>query len=377
MPLFLFFFVSLFFSIELHGTQKKSIGIFLYQVEGSKPWDPDSIQSGIHGSEESVIYMSQQLAKLGYRVLVFGHPPENSRHSAADANPRFVKPHFYDGKLDIAISWRMPEAAERLKSRALKVYFWPHDTCTYVLKREHINAFDDVLWLSHWQREQWISMNPGFAKFTKIFGNGINVDQFQPIKERTNPHSCIYGSNYARGLEILLDLWPTVKKEFPDATLDIYYGWKHWGLISPEKESKMRAQIAYLQPFGVHDHGVVGHEELNRAYENASIWAYPCIGWETFCITALRAQMAGTLPVVIDGTALTETVRSGLKCSTREAYCDKLLEAMRYAEKLQVEDRKKMGRFILEEFTWEKIATKWKELFESNASLISSADSQF
>lgn len=367
MQLFATLLLSLFLFQSLQGEEAKTVGIFTYKVYGMKPWDPDSIKTGLNGSEEAVIYMGEKLAKLGYKVLVFGDPPPNSSHSLPESNPRYVDTSFKnDSLLDIAISWRMPDAAARLKSCARKVYLWPHDTCHSLLTDAQVNGFDDVLWLSDWQRNQWIFVNPNLAKFTKILGNGINPEQFHPLQERVNPHSCIYGSNYARGLEVLLDIWPGIKQQFPRATLDIYYGWQHWGLLSSEKEAKMRIQLAQLASLDVRDHGQVGHEELNRAYEKASIWAYPCTSLEVFCITALRAQLAGALPVIIEGSGLKETVRHGFKCSQGQDYPAILKNAMEYAQKLTLEDRKKLGEFVLQEFTWEKLANKWKEVFDAH-----------
>lgn len=348
----------------LENEKQTTIGIFTYKVKGATAWDPDSITSGITGSEEAIIYMSQKLAKLGYKVFVLGDPPAGSKHSAQDANPRFVSTDF-DQNFDIAISWRMPEAAHKLRSRAKQVYLWPHDTYNYHLTDEMINGFDDVFWLSQYQREQWASVNPGFKKFTSIFANGINPDQFKPIKARKNPYSCIYGSNYARGLDILLDIWPQVKEKYPQATLDIYYGWQHWGQLSPEKEAKMRSQIAHLSPLDVREHGLVGHEELNRAYEEASLWTYPCTAPEVFCITSIRAQAAGAVPVIIDGTALKEVVRFGYRCQAPEEYLETLLHAMQECENISLDDRVQMQSLILNEYTWDVQAKQWKDLFES------------
>jgi glycosyltransferase involved in cell wall biosynthesis len=368
LSIFFIFFSCHSFSFQA-GEIQKTIGIFAYQDVRVSPWDPDSIHSGVVGSEEAVIYLSQKLAHLGYKVTVFAHPPPNSRHSHPEANPRYVAEHFDRvSRFDIAIAWRMPWKGEELKKRAQKVYLWPHDTSQGVMTHAQIHAFDDVLWLSQWQRENWIESNLELTKFNQIFGNGINVEQFHPIQERKNPYACIYGSNYARGLEILLDIWPQVKHKFPLATLDIYYGWQHWGLLSPEKELKMRNQIAKLALLGVREHGLVSHEQLNRAYEQASLWTYPCILPETFCITALRAQLAGALPVIIEGSALKETVRSGYKCHEEIDYLPTLLKAMQTVENIKLEDRKKIGEFILKEFTWEAIAQKWKQLFESSSS---------
>jgi glycosyltransferase involved in cell wall biosynthesis len=355
----------LFFFCAIKGeAAPKVIGIFTFPSE-KLTWDPESVKTGITGSEEAVIYISQKLVLLGYKVVVFGNPPQGSLHSLPQANPRFLK--FEPAnlhKVDIAIAWRMPEIASALRKYADKVYLWPHDPCTAHFKEAEIQGFDDVLWLSKWQRHQWVAMSPAFARFKKIFGNGINPEQFKQLQQRGNPYACIYGSNYARGLEILLDLWPTVKQRFPLATLDIYYGWQHWGLLTPQKETKMRRQIAELVSLGVQEHGLVGHEELNRAYEKAAFWTYPCTDVETFCITALRAQLAGAIPVVIARAALKETVPFGYQCSNSQEYLATLCKALQHAEEISLEERKKMGEFVLDQFTWETIAMKWHHLFE-------------
>ena len=331
-----------------------------YKIPGEKPWDPSSLQQGISGSEEAVIYMSEELAKLGYRVTVLGNPPADSPPTA---NPRYIDIEHDDGiKYDIAISWRKATASKQLKKRAGKVYFWPHDPCNRTITDVQISRYDGVLWLSKWQREQWISLNPGFAKFTTIFGNGVNPSSNKPVVD--NPYSCIYSSNYGRGLEILLDIWPTIKQKFPKATLDLYYGWKHWGHLTPEKEAHMKAQVAQLATLGVRDHGMVSHKELDDAHARTSLWTYPCIAPETFCITALRAQVAGNIPVILEGSALTETVRHGFRCRDREAYLATLIEAMENAPKISAEDRKNIGTFVREEYTWEAVALQWKKLFE-------------
>ena len=341
----------------------KTIGIFTYQIPGQSPWDPDSIQSGITGSEEAVIYMSKELARLGYCVLVFGNPPALSPHSLESANPRFVSSDFVLAQqLDIAIAWRSPLFGSFLKAKgvAKRIYLWPHDTLE---EPASIEGFDGVLWLSKWQRQQWLSLSPSFARFTEIFGNGIDPNQFQTPRPRENPYSCIYGSNYAGGLEILLKIWSSIKERFPRATLDIYYGWQHWGLLAPQVESWMRDEIKRLPD--VIERGQVGHEELNRAYAKASFWVYPCIRPETFCITALRAQLSGAVPVILEGSALKETVRSGFRCQRVEEYLPLFFRAMALAEAISLEDRSSVGKRILLDFSWEKLGRRFQKLFSS------------
>ena len=344
---------------------QKTVAFYAARVEGLKPWDPDSIKTGINGSEEAVIYMAQKLANLGYKVTVLGDPPKDSPHSKESANPRFIA--LEDKNLaytDVAISCRMPRLGPLLKNWAKKVYLWPQDVCFEKLPVAEINAFDEVFWLSQWQRQQWASVNPGFSKFKQIHGNAIIPEQVLPVEIRKNPYSCIYGSNYGRGLKTLLDIWPQVKKEFPKATLDIYYGWKHWGTLTESQVQLMKAQIKNLASLDVREHGSVGHDTLQKAYAEASFWTYPCDQAETFCITAIRAQLAGAIPVILVNSALAETVRHGYKCYKKEEYLDTLLTAMRDVKKVSLEQRKEMGKFVLEEYTWDKFAVQWKELFD-------------
>ncbi|MBS0625781.1 MAG: glycosyltransferase [Verrucomicrobia bacterium] len=343
----------------------KTIGIFTFLPKGVKPWDPDSIKTGITGSEEAVIYASEELVKHGYRVIIFGVPPENSPHSHPSANPRYVSMNIQESiYIDIAIAWRSPGAGPQLRRFAKKVYLWPHDIVNQRVPDSVAQTFDDVLWLSKFQRAQWVSVCSGFAKFNNIYGNGINANSFKEIQERPNPYSCIYGSNYGQGLEYLLDLWPKVKQEFPRATLDIYYGWEHWGFLTPSQEAKVRKLVKEYTILDVKEHGLVSHEEVNDAYQRSSFWTYPLKFHETFCITALRAQFAGAIPVARAVTGLSESMQHGYKCSTQEEFPSTLFRALKGAEKVTLEDRRKMREFILRDYTWERVTAKWKTHFE-------------
>lgn len=362
-----FYFILFFLFSNFLNSEETSIGIYTHYFTGLPEWDNDSIKKGITGSEEAVIYLSESLVKLGYKVLIFGHPPHNSKYLNEDANPRYISfNHFNEvKKLKLIIGCRNPYNFWMLKNKAEKVFFWPHDTPpnTPVLK-QNIN-FDEIIWISKWQRDQWINFNQIFERYSNIYGNGIVLEQFsKKDKEVENPYSCIYGSNYARGLEILLDIWPEVKKNYSKATLDIYYGWQTWGLLSLEKINEMKSKISQLENLGVKEHGLVSHQELNKAYEKASLWTYPCIAPETFCITAIKAQYCGAIPVIIDGSALTETVRFGYRTKESQNYLNLLLNAMSEIENVSLEERKKMREFIEQEYTWDKIALKIKKYLE-------------
>lgn len=344
---------------------QKKIGIFTYPFEGVPAWDPDSILEGISGSEEAVIYMADELTRLNYEVYIIGNPPPHTKHSKPEVNPRYIYQEDLNFFLDIAISWRVPFKAPDLRRLAYQVYLWPHDSWHQPLIDPRTYHFDDVLWLSHWQREQWISVIPAFDRYKKIFGNGIETSSFGPISPRVNPYSCIYASNYGNGLEKLLEVWPRIKLLYPLATLDIYYGWQHWGLLTAQEEGYLRHLVHDLKKLDVNEHGKVSHFKLNEAFEKASFWTYPCHNPEAFCITALRAQYAGAIPVVIKCGALSETVQHGYQCSEPQDYLNLLLKAFCDSESISIHQRHQMRAFIDRQYRWSIIAKKWQELFEN------------
>lgn len=123
----------------------------------------------------------------------------------------------------------------------------------------------------------------------------IEIDEtcelLQKKLQKKKPFSCIYISNWARGLETDLDIWDDIHKEFPDATLEIYYGNETWSNWSPEKVKQIEKRIKDLECKGVTNVGMVGHLKLAEALKNASILLYPCQTYsETWCL-AVKSPM--------------------------------------------------------------------------------------
>lgn len=131
-----------------------------------------------------------------------------------------------------------------------------------------------------------------------------------------------YFSAYYRGLECLLKMWPSIRKEVPDATLDVYYGWESWTALQGEDDfyDRMELKFKELESHGVTIHGRVSHTELAQAMKEIQVWAYPTEFTEIHCITALKAQEAGCYPVTTNVGALKETVQSGVKIDTKNIY---------------------------------------------------------
>ena len=138
------------------------------------------------------------------------------------------------------------------------------------------------------------------------------------------PFSVGYFSSYDRGLECLLDMWPKIKEQVPEATLDIYYGWNSYDAVHAKNPERMKWKWQMIRKFsqldGVTEHGRVDHQTLANEMKEIKVWAYPTEFTEIHCITALKTQEAGMIPVTTNVAALQETVKNGIQVDCDDIY---------------------------------------------------------
>lgn len=186
-------------------------------------------------------------------------------------------------------------------------------------------------------------------------------------------HKLWWQSSYDRGIEHLLLMWPEIKKTFPDATLDVCYGWTTFDSAyadNPERQD-WKAKIEKLfQQDGITHHGKIGQEKMRELRKTCGIWAYPTHFTEIFCIGAVECQMDGVVPVVTNLAALDETVGSGIKIDgdiydqeTKDEFLKQLLSLM--SDQKRWEEESKKGMEFAKQFSWSIIAKKWDDCFKA------------
>lgn len=187
-------------------------------------------------------------------------------------------------------------------------------------------------------------------------------------------HKLFWGSSYDRGLQHLLRMWPKILEKYPDATLDIAYG---WGLFeqrysnNPERMKWKEMIDELMTQKGITHHGRIGQDKLEQITKGCGIWAYPTDFDEINCITALKCQQLGCVPCVINKAALKETVGSGVKVEgdifdpdTRDEYLKQLLLLMGDEERWRKEIDK--GIKFSSNYSWKRISAQWiKEFMEA------------
>ena len=152
-------------------------------------WGPDTLIQGMGGSEEAIVYLSRELARLGWEVTVYNERDDEYidyiEHST----------DFVDGELkengvvvrylpwnaintlddfNTLVVWRAPELADSFKAKKLVVDL--HDTIQPSRVEKVVDVVDKFFVKSKYHR----SLYPNVAddKFV-IVGNGIVRGQFQ------------------------------------------------------------------------------------------------------------------------------------------------------------------------------------------------------
>lgn len=345
--------------------------IAIYCGPGFSSWSPKKLanpgESFLGGSEEAVVYLSAELAKLGWKVTVFADPGEDT----GEVNGVDWQPYYEfnpQDKFNILIGWRNVAFFDgNYKSK--KNYLWAHDVLNpHDFTEERLGKLDKVFVLSQAHRQT----APNIPDNKICLSTNGYFEHSPKIKPNNNPKWCLYTSSYDRGLEHLLKIWPEVVKEVPDAKLHVFYGWKLFEEFYRDNPERMawKAKIDKLMTAkGITHHGRVPQPEIEKWYKKCGLFAYPAHFYEINCISAFKAELWGAVPVVTNYAALDETVQFGKKIKgdiydkdTLEEYKQALIYALKHP-KWQEEQRQKMMPWARDNYSWSKVAEQWSEEF--------------
>lgn len=275
------------------------ISFLVNEIAGG--WKPTDARLG--GTEESVVRWAECLRTRGYKVDIYDNDNRNS----------------YPGGYDVCINVKSIDK----KPLEPTLYLTNETDAT----RHDLSAYEGVIWPSQWAVDN-IETN---AKKTFILPHGYDPKNIWSDKKFKK--QCFYASSPDRGLETLLAIWPTVYERHPDATLLLTYG----AAIKFEK--------------GVINLGEVDEETMNEIFRTSDFWLHPCNGGELYCMTGIKAQAAGCIPVIIPRMALSETVRHGFFAKDESDYV-KMLDIALSASDEVIDDLR--GSLLAEKYPdWE------------------------
>ena len=197
-----------------------------------------------------------------------------------------------------------------------------------------------------------------------IITNGADAVYFEYASLPKEPYKIIYASNYIRGLErMLLWGWPIIKKEVPEAHLDIYYGWHTLDESKPKNREWKAKMIELIQQPGVSEHGRIGVDKLIEEKATSAIHYYGCTFQEIDCISVRESAMVGCVPVTTDYAALSEkdycikVAGNPYEQETHETLAYKIIALLKDPENLA--RIREYNQKLVRKETWENIAKTW------------------
>ncbi len=191
----------------------------------------------------------------------------------------------------------------------VKNIFYCHDLAmdpeNKILKDEGWKKFDHFVFVSYWQRDQYILLyGIPYSKCT-VIQNSIELE-YTPIQKQTDTIRLIYHTTPHRGLELVYPIVDALSKEFDNIHLDVYssfsvYGWDQRDKPFEDLFNKIKdhSHMTY--------HGAVSNEKVLDALRESHIFLFPSIWQETSCIAMIEAIRSGVLVVHPSYGALQET----------------------------------------------------------------------
>lgn len=186
-----------------------------------------------------------------------------------------------------------------------------------------------------------------------------------------NLKTIVYGSSYDRGLQHLLEMWPIIREDVPDAQLRIFYGWELFDIgykDNPERMEWKEKMNKLMEQEGITHLGRISHGAVDQEFENAGIWAYPTHFGEISCMTAMKAQAHGAWPIVVNYAALKETVKYGVKIEgdiydqeTKDEFREAVIKYL--VIPCSDVERQEMMKWAQSTFGWDKVAKQWSDEF--------------
>lgn len=339
--------------------------------------------SGFGGAELCVMRLAEQLRDNDWRVVVFGTPGAANKglyegiewYDTGDFEPH--------ERFTAVISSRSTGLADMDVRSPL--ILWVHDCNMGEGAFDgpydgRLHRFARVVGLTRWHAEHLGRLYEIEREQLAVIPNAVEVERY-PLADWTSkrPYSFAYASSPDRGLDVVLTAWPEIRRKYPLARLDVYYGWtgidKMIAMGSPSAAwlKRFKASItSMVEHLGGENGGIFWHDRVpqvelaKRLTEHSSFWLYPTNFCETFCRTAVEMQMAGVVPVARTLAALPEVL--GPAAHTFDGHTNNVtgmtsfLGAVDAAVKGTTHRDLQVNREFAERFSWEKVYPLWEDL---------------
>ena len=331
--------------------------IAFYAPTGITRWQCSDFKSdGMGGSESSVALLAKELTNRGHFVTVFTnkrfHPITTLWDGVIEKDCSQFRPDEWMGD-DIVVFCRAPWMARENPPATKNVWCWHQDNGygNKWLWNEDLLKRQGQFFVSHFAAGSLLhdaGVAPDAGKLAvrwAVLGNGIEAkwNVKSPVDRGL---TVMYASNPSRGLAMLLDAWPLVLKEVPEAALNVACEWNVMlqttqaepGLGIAQQVQQLKERL--ITSPRTTNLGWLQQEALRAHLLASKVYAYPGGPMpEGFGVVLVQAEAAGCRVVAPQEGALPEVLStkatSWLPAKTTEAVAATIVEALRAPSPLQ------------------------------------------
>lgn len=360
-------------------------------------------KQGLGGSESAVIYISQELAKIGFAVTVFNNCIDSNHSAPGNYNGvRYIDNRDaakHNEQYDFVIVSRTVSPFVTndypFVHSAKKCVLWLHDTFVdgdqYVEDLAVSGKIDHIFTLSDWHTTYILNSAHGKRRNfevlkKKIFqtrnGACCHIHEVDITKKDRNHF--VYNASASKGmLPLINDIWPEIKKQIPEAKLTIiggYYRFREGA--SPDEQEKTVAEMRSredLKALGVEFTGVIRQKEIAQILAKASLMLYPGAFPETFGISSLESLLYKTPLVTTRFGALEETaveracylIDYAIEPNGLFPHIDKPTQVRKFLETFFyaynnpyiLQQKQQYCTVVKDVAGWDTVALEWKQFF--------------
>lgn len=341
------------------------------------------------GTQSAVAYLTAALAKRGHDVTVVNAVPAPVASAAVQYVPKSHLTGRFLNQFDVVI---VVSVALGKSLRALGVakpmLLWCHHDVDQpavgnLRDADERSAWSGYAMVSQWQADRYATTSSVRPESLRVLGNAVapaflDLPHAPAWYERGDAPVLYYASTPFRGLNILVDAMPLLRKAMPGIRLQVFSSMRIYGI--PENADEYAGLYDRCRATdGVTYRGAVSQRSLATAAAAADVLAYPCTFPETACISAMEAMAAGSMVIAIRIGALEETTAGFASLMENPAgnplapamYAGFLVDRLREAAAQPGAASARLAaqrRFVLDNYTWEKRAHEWERWLAEVAS---------
>jgi glycosyltransferase involved in cell wall biosynthesis len=338
------------------------------------------------GSQSALCYLAEEMAKLGHDVRLYNCSSQVTVSRGVTCAPATRVSVAAWKELDFVIVQNWAEVGVDLRSLLrtdARLILWTQHAddqpAMRLLSESKLrDAHDAFVFVSEWQRQRFEQIYQVPVERSQVLRNAIGpafvkrYSDSESIASAKQPATLAYSSTPFRGLNILLNIYPSIRAAVPNAKLKIFSSMQVYRMPA-DRESVQYGELyekCRATP-GVEYVGSLPQSKLATELARIAVFSYPNTFAETSCISAMEAMASGCEVVTSDLGALPETTAGfGTLVSVdndwqrySERFATAVIDALNRQENRPGETYARLNQQVAhvnEHYTWPIRALEWQ-----------------